>query len=149
MEMKEKIKKVSGSFFISVTLINVAMLILGSVLRPGQQFGYEVFIYPLLYGLIGIIPAIVTNTNKELTIKQTIIREIVQMIMTVVLIVAFMFAGNPMNRETIIAAVGVSISVVLIYILVLLIGWLLDCKTAHVMMEDLKRFQEEYADKTE
>ena len=40
--MKEQLKEIINSFFISVTLINMAMLILGFLFRPEQKFGYEV-----------------------------------------------------------------------------------------------------------
>ena len=141
--MKERIKNIAGSFFISVTLINLAILILGKILRPEQQFGYEVFAYPLIYGVIGIIPALFVRSDKELTVKQAIIKEIVQMIMTVVAIVAFIFVGQPLTRDILITASAVALSIVIIYCLVVLIGWLMDLRTARVMTEDLKRFQEE------
>ena len=64
--MKDKIKDMLISFFISVTLINAAMLVLGSLLKPSQQFGYEVFAYPLIYGVIGMIPAVIIRSGKEL-----------------------------------------------------------------------------------
>lgn len=141
--MKERIKNIAGSFFISVTLINLAILILGKILRPEQRFGYEVFAYPLIYGVIGIIPALFVRSDKELTVKQAIIKEIVQMIMTVVAIVVFIFVGQPLTRDILITASAVALSIVIIYCLVVLIGWLMDLRTARVMTEDLKRFQEE------
>jgi protein-S-isoprenylcysteine O-methyltransferase Ste14 len=141
--MKERIKNIAGSFFISVTLINLAILILGKILRPEQQFGYEVFAYPLIYGVIGIIPALFVRSDKELTVKQAIIKEIAQMMMTVVAIVVFIFVGQPLTRDILITASAVALSIVIIYCLVVLIGWLMDLRTARVMTEDLKRFQEE------
>ena len=59
--MKDKLKNMLGNFFISVALINGAMLVLGLLLRPEQKFGYEVFMYPLIYGVIGTIPALITR----------------------------------------------------------------------------------------
>ena len=141
--MKERIKNIAGSFFISVTLINLAILILGKILRPEQQFGYEVFAYPLIYGVIGIIPALFVKSDKELTLKQAIIKEIAQMMMTVVAIVVFIFVGQPLTRDILITASAVALSIVIIYCLVVLIGWLMDLRTARDMTEDLKRFQEE------
>ena len=141
--MKERIKNIAGSFFISVTLINLAILILGKILRPEQQFGYEVFAYPLIYGVIGIIPALFVRSDKELTVKQAIIKEIAQMMMTVVAIVVFIFVGQPLTRDILITASAVALSIVIIYCLVVLIGGLMDLRTARVMTEDLKRFQEE------
>ena len=47
--MKEHVKEILNSFFISVTLINIAMFILGILFRPEQRFGYEAYLYPLIY----------------------------------------------------------------------------------------------------
>ncbi len=139
--MKDKIKDMLQSFFISVTLINVAMLVLGKILMPQQRFGYEIFVYPLIYGLIGMIPALIVRDGKELTVKQTVIKELIQMILTVVLLVAFIFGGSPLDGERIRMALLVALSVVLVYAGVITIGWLLDKKTADMLNEDLTRFK--------
>lgn len=140
--MKDKIKSMLQSFFICVTLINVAMLVLGMILMPEQQFGYEVFVYPLIYGLIGMIPALIVHDGKELTVKQTVIKEVIQMVLTVVLLVAFIFGGKPLDSERIQMAALVALSVALVYAGVIIIGWLLDKKTADMLNEDLNRFKQ-------
>ena len=140
--MKDKIKNMLQSFFISVTLINLAMLILGKLLMPQQQFGYEVFVYPLVYGLIGVLPALIVREGRELTVKQTIVKEVLQMLLTVILLVAFIFGGGPVNSERIRAAAFVALSIVVIYIGVTVIRWFFDKKTADMLNEDLIRFRE-------
>jgi len=140
--VKDKIKSMLQSFFICVTLINVAMLVLGMILMPEQQFGYEVFVYPLIYGLIGMIPALIVRDGKELTVKQTVIKEVIQMVLTVVLLVGFIFGGKPLDSERIRMAALVAISVALVYAGVIIIGWLLDKKTADMLNEDLSRFKQ-------
>jgi hypothetical protein len=140
--VKDKIKSMLQSFFICVTLINVAMLVLGMILMPEQQFGYEVFVYPLIYGLIGMIPALIVRDGKELTVKQTVIKEVIQMVLTVVLLVAFIFGGKPLDSERIQMAALVALSVALVYAGVITIGWLLDKKTADMLNEDLNRFKQ-------
>ena len=140
--MKEHLKTCLGNYFICVTLINVAILILGCMLEPEVKFGYEVFAYPLLYGLLGTLPGLVMFSRKELTIGQTIVREVIQMFLVVVIIVGFMF-GRYLNVPG--AApkiIGVAISVVIIYILVTFFGWLFDLRTANKMTEELRKFQE-------
>ncbi len=139
--MKERIRDSLESFFISVTLINIAMLVLGMILRPGQRFGYEVFVYPLLYGLIGAVPPLIINVDRELSVRQVIIRKIFQMLLICVLLVAFIFGGSPLNRETCISAACVALSVVLIYMAVNVISWFLDLKAARKMTADLMEFQ--------
>ncbi len=140
--MKERIKDILNSFFITVTLINVAMLVLGKLLEPTQVFGYEAFMYPLIYGLIGTIPSIVIRDKKELSVKQELIRKVINMLLIIVLMLAFMFGGREITSELIAAAVGVAISIVIIFVLVNLIIWWLDLKTAKDMTEDLLKYQE-------
>ncbi|WP_027204003.1 DUF3021 family protein [Butyrivibrio fibrisolvens] len=140
--MKERIKDILNSFFITVTLINVAMLVLGKLLEPDQVFGYEAFMYPLIYGLIGTIPSIVIRDKKELSVKQELIRKVMNMLLIIVLMIAFMFGGREITSELIAAAEGVAISIVIIYVLVNLIIWWLDLKTAKDMTEDLLKYQE-------
>ena len=79
--MNERVKDILSGFFVSVTLINVVMLILGKILGPNQTFGYEVFMYPLIYGFIGAIPGIVIYGKKELSVSQVIIRKIMQLLL--------------------------------------------------------------------
>ena len=140
--MKERFREILSSFFISVTLINLAMLILGFLFRPQQRFGYEVFLYPLLYGIIGIIPSLIIQTKKELSVTQVVIRKVFQCILIAVLLLAFMFAGQPFSADKIPSAIGVAVSVIVIFVLVNGIEWLLDLRTAKNMTEDLIKFQE-------
>lgn len=140
--MKERIRDILNSFFITVTLINLAMLILGKLLEPEQVFGYEAFMYPLIYGLIGTIPSIVIRDKKELSVKQELIRKVMNMLLIIVLMLAFMFGGREITSELIAAAVGVAISIVIIFVLVNLIIWWLDLKTAKDMTKDLLKYQE-------
>ncbi|SDX94110.1 hypothetical protein SAMN02910264_01070 [Ruminococcaceae bacterium YAD3003] len=140
--MKEHLRTNLGSFFICVTLINVAMFVLGRMLEPDLKFGYEAFAYPLIYGVIGSIPGLVMYSKKELTMKQTIIREIIQMFLVIAVIIGFMFGRFKFIPDVWPQIIGVSISVMIIYVLVHVFGWLIDLKTANIMMEDLKKFQE-------
>ena len=140
--MKERIRDILNSFFISVTLINVAMLILGKILAPDQTFGYEAFLYPLIYGLIGAIPSLLIRSKKELSVMQVLVRKIMQVLLLIVLLLAFMFGGQKNTPELIAAAVGVSLSVIIIFVLVNLILWWLDLRTARNLTKDLLQFQQ-------
>jgi hypothetical protein len=115
---------------------------LGKLLEPEQVFGYEAFMYPLIYGLIGTIPSIVIRDKKELSVKQELIRKVMNMLLIIVLMLAFMFGGREITSELIAAAVGVAISIVIIFVLVNLIIWWFDLKTAKDMTEDLLKYQE-------
>lgn len=139
--MKDMIKDFFEGFFISVTLINLAMFILGLLFRSDQRFGYEVFIYPLIYGLIGMIPILVVRTQKELSVKQIIIRKIMQLFLLMVLLLGCIFGQSLKDPNRIPAIIGVAFSIVLIYVLVNVIEWMMDERTAKDMTEDLLQMQ--------
>ena len=140
--MKEHLQTQLAGFFISVTLITAAMFILGLFFQPDLRFGYEAFAYPLIYGVIGSVPGLLMYSKKELTLKQTLIREFIQMSLIIVLIITFMFGRFKNIPELVPQIIGVSVSIVIIYVLVHFFGWLMDLKTAKIMTEDLKRFQQ-------
>ena len=147
--MRDRFKEIVQTFFIIVTLVDAAMLILGRMFRPEQQFGYEIFIYPLIYGAIGCVPSLLMRERRELTVRQTVIREVVHVLLLVVLILAFLFGGRPVRPEDVPVAAGVAVSVVVIYGLVTVIGWALDLRTAKRMTEDLRRLQQRAAEEDE
>ena len=139
--MKERVVDAFRNFFIIVTLINVAMFVLGGVLKPDQKFGYEAFAYPLIYGAITSIPGLCMRTTKEMSIAQTIIREVIQLLLIVVALLVIMFGGRPLTVDMAFQAASVAVSVIIVFILVNLIRWILDKKTAEKMTADLEAYQ--------
>ena len=139
--MKERIADTMRSFFIIVTLINVAMLILGALLRPEQRFGYEAFAYPIIYGAITSIPGLLLGSSREMSVPQVIIREIIQLMLITIARLVIMFGTDIMSPESFLPALSVTASVIVVFVLVNLIRWLLDKKAAQDMMNDLEAFQ--------
>lgn len=136
--MKDRIKDVLRSFFISTTLINIAIFILGSVFYPDQELGNEALLFPVIYGALAAIPSFLMYTKRELTVKQTIIREIIQAVLIAVIIDMFIFVGRPADASTLLMALGVALSVLVIYAAVLVISYFLDLKTAENLTEQLR-----------
>lgn len=139
--LKEHLKETAVSFFIIVTLINAVMLIIGTVFRPEQRFGYEVFVYPLIYGAVSCIPTLLIYSKKEMGVVQMIIRKFVQLVLIVVVVLFAIFAGSPVDVEMIRDAGIVAGSIVVVFVLVNLIQWWLDLKTAERMTSDLEAWK--------
>ncbi len=137
--MKERLRETAKNFFISTVLIIAAMYVTGSLFAPDQTFGYEVMIYPLIYGFLACIPSFVMYTNKELSVRQVLIRNIIQLIIILAIVEAMVFRGH--ISEFTPQAVAVAVSVVVIYFGVLLIRYKMDQKTAQEMTDQLKAFQ--------
>ena len=140
--MKEHLKECFRSFFIIVALINIAMFVLGTIFEPEMRFGYEAYLYPILYGILGSIPNLILKERKEPTVLQYLIHEGIMTAMCIAILLTFMFAGRPVTPEITLMACGVAASIVVIVIAVNLITWMLDTKTARDLTNELKAFQE-------
>ena len=143
--MKDRIREAAGSYFIAVTLINIAIFVTGMMFRPDEKMGYDAFLSPLLFGFLTVIPTVMIHSKKELSIRQLLFRKAVQLILDIVIVIAVIFGGNPLNRETVTTAVGVSISIIIVFAAVHFIEWMLDRKTAQQLTEELAAFQKRNA----
>ena len=141
MQLKEFIKSKLASYFSIVTLVNVATLVLGSIFRPEQRFGYEAFLAPLLYGALGLIPVFIMYSPKELTIKQIVIRKIVQLIALEFILVLAGFGRENLKAENLALIASFALSVLIIYVLVHVISWVLNLEMARQLTMDLQSYQ--------
>lgn len=146
MSFKEHLKSVLLSYFAIVTLVDFAIFILGSIFRPDEQFGYEAFLSPLLYGAIALVPMLLIYSRRELTLKQQIIREVFKLIAIEAALLIFGFGLENLSSDNfwiIISFVG---AVIVIFFMVHFIEWLLDVRVAKQLNSNLKDFQRKYSD---
>ncbi len=139
--LKEHFKECLRNYFIIVTGINLAVFILGSIFRPDQKLGYDAFLYPIIYGAITSIPNLLMVEKKEPTVRQTIFREFVGVVLISAIMLTTMFAGMKITRELIVIGCGIVVSVVCITVLVNVLSWILDSKKAESLTNDLVAFQ--------
>ncbi|MBO5241165.1 MAG: DUF3021 family protein [Lachnospiraceae bacterium] len=143
MHGKEFLMDTLRTFFAISTLSTIAILVLGLMFVPGQPIGqgYEAFATPLIFGLVGSVPNLVMYSKRELSVKELLIRKVVQLILVEVLVLytAFGDAKDMWDDYTLIAAVAVSIF--LIYLIVTAISWCQNYLEAKRLTEDLMKFQ--------
>lgn len=144
MSFKEYLKSTLSSFFIIVTFVNLAMFVLGSVFRPTDKFGYEAFLSPIVYGLISLVPVLLMYSKRELTLKQQILREFFKLIAIEAALVLFAFGMDNLLAENTLLVVCFMISVAVIFVLVNVVEWLLDLRTAKQLNLNLKDFQSKH-----
>lgn len=142
MHGKEFVIDFIKTYFTVVTLINVVMLVMGLQFAPDNRFGYEAFAAPLLYGAAGTLPNLVMYSKRELTVKELVVRNVIQFVLVevIVLFVAFYGADTFWQQPNIIF--GVAISIFLIYIIVSVMDWAQNYVSAKKMTEELMKFQE-------
>ncbi len=141
MSFKEHLKSVMSLYFVIVTLINAATFILGEIFRPDERFGYDAFLSPLIYAAIALVPMLCMYSKKELTLKQHIVRELLQLISIEVILIFFGLGSKSLEPENIALTASFALSVFIIFVLVYVIAWLLDIKLAKQLNSELKSFQ--------
>ena len=141
MNGKELIRDMINTYFMLVTMILVVMTILGTQFMPDVKFGYEGFAKPLIYAAYGTLPNIVMYARKELTMKQLLIRKIVQLVLVEVIVVMVALPVEVILAGKTEIVFALVISVFIIYILTHVIEWFQNYTTAKQMTEELLDFQ--------
>ena len=145
--MKEHIKDNLMNFFIIVTLVNIVIFICGSIFAPDQEITYSAFLVPILDGLLGIIPGLVMYSKRELTLKQMIVRNVIQLLSIELIILLFTFGASGLKFQNLTLITAEAVSIAVIFVLVIVIRFFFDKKSAKIMPADLKAFQESLAAK--
>ena len=141
MSIKEYGKTMLQDFFVITTFVNIVMFVLGSIYRPGATFSYEILLFPPLYGFLGTIPSWILYSKKELSTRQIVVRKILQVIVLELILVLAIFGGENLSKENIPVITALAISVFLVYVLVNIVSWLLDVRTAKAVMKELSEYQ--------
>lgn len=146
MSFKEYLKSVLLSYFVIVTLVDFAIFALGTIFRPEEQFGYEAFLSPLIYGAIALVPMLLMYSRKELTVKQQIVREIFKLIAIEAALLVFGFGIDNFSIDNIVIIISFAVAVMVIFFMVHFIEWVLDVRVAKQLNSNLKEFQKKFSD---
>ncbi len=145
--MKENIKDNLMNFFIIVTLVNIVIFVCGTILAPDQEITYSAFLVPIIDGALGIIPGIVMYSKRELTVKQMIVREIIQLLSIELIILLFTFGISGFKPENLTLIIAEMVSIAVVFVLVIVIRYFFDKRSAKIMTSNLKAFQKSFSAK--
>lgn len=141
MSFKSFLKSICSTYFIIVTLVNLATFVMGSIYRPEERFGYGAFLVPLLYAFLGVLPICVMYSKKELTPAQVLIRKMLQLILLEGLLIGFVFGYGDFSNDNIVQMVSFAVTVFVVFLLVHVISFVLDVQQARQMTLDLLEYQ--------
>ena len=144
MRGKELIQDMINTYFMLTTMILVVMTVLGTYYMPEVRFGYEQFKTPLKYAAWGTLPNIVMYAKKELTMKQMLIRKIIQLILIEVIILAVALPTDIIENKNNTLIISLMSCVFVIYVLTHVVEWYQNSVTAQKMTEELVSFQQKY-----
>ena len=129
-----------------VTLITVLMIVLGTLLDRDRVFGYEAFLSPLLYALIGTAAAMVTYSDRELSVRSLIIRKVICLLLTegAVILIALNAPSIPTDRKWVIP--GLALGILAVFLLANGLTYLADKREAERLTAELASYQAERAE---
>ena len=139
MSFKAFLKRCLMEYFIMTTCITAAIAILGLSLDPTATLGYEAYFSPLIFGLISLVPSLVTYSRKELSFRQALLRKVLHVIILEAMLIAFGFITGILHG--IADASFFSLAVFIVYLMVNLISWQIDKKDADDINKTLKSLQ--------
>ena len=141
MNLKQFLLRKLMLFFTLSTLITVAIYILGASLDPAARFGYTGFLSPLIYAGACVIPSLVTWSKRELKPRELLLRELLQFLLTEVVVLSLAFRSDVIDTSRSAVVLGIAGSVLVIYLLVFLISWAANSAEARETDRELQEFQ--------
>ena len=139
--MKEKIGEAFRLYFILFTLISILLMILGMMVDSDRKFGYEVFVSPLVYAAIGVIPVFLFNDDKEVSMKGIIIRRIIQLLLVEAAVLVIAFSSKNVDTDKMAVVVGIAVGVAVVFILSLLVEYMFELSMSRKLNEALEMYQ--------
>jgi len=126
-------------FFIIATCVSIANALIGPMLMPGKTLTFYAFYSPPIAALLGTLPSLVLYSKRELTLKQTIIRKVLHLLLLEALltVVAWLCRNVGTPGEILLFMLMVFV----IYVSVTLISLWLQSKDARQINEGLKALQ--------
>ena len=104
-----------------------------------MRFGYEAFLTPPLFGFLSALTGLVTKSRKELSVKQTLFREFLQLLLIEAMVFgANYFWGAGFEWEL---SVTLAICIAVIFVLVYVVLWLNNRNSAKAFNKKLVEFQ--------
>ena len=143
MKIKTKLREAFRMYFILVTLITVLLMILGLTLDKDRVFGYEVFMSPLLYAGIGIIPVFFFGEEKEISMKRLLMQRLVSLgiIELITLILAFAASTIPTEKKSVV--IGIAVGIAIVFALAIAVEYMFELSVAKSINESLAEYQKE------
>lgn len=139
MRNKGKVMEFLMAFFVCSTCISFLEGILGMAFFPEDQFGYEAFFSPPLFGFLSVSLGIVTKSKRELTVKEVLFRQAVHLLLIELMIFGINYAAG--MRFGILFSMMLALSIAAVFVAVYVVMWLNDKKSAAIFNEKLREYQ--------
>ncbi len=132
-------KRLGLQFLLIQAGISFSVGFAGSILDYDKQISYLAFLVPFVMAAICMIPIALLYTDRQLTVKQAIIRKVLLLLIIECIILTVQKICNPNTSFS--RLILISITVVIIYLFIHWIMWISSQKEADNLNERIVEFR--------
>ena len=139
--IRERLGEAFRLYFILVTLITILLMVVGMLFDGDRTFSYEAFFSPLFYAFIGVIPVFFFRSDKELSMKRLIIRNVLYVLIVEAAILLIVFKAPNIPSDRIEVVISIAVGVLVVFILSLIVEYIFELTQANEMNTYLEEYQ--------
>ena len=139
--IRERLGEAFRLYFILVTLITILLMVVGMLFDGDRTFSYEAFFSPLFYAFIGVIPVFFFRSDKELSMKRLIIRNVLYVLIVEAAILLIVFKAPNIPSDRIEVVISIAVGVLVVFILSLIVEYIFELTQANEMNAYLEEYQ--------
>lgn len=139
--IKERLGEAFRLYFILVTLITILLMVVGMLFDSDRTLSYDAYFSPLFYAFIGVIPVFFFQSDKELSMKRLIIRNVLYVLIveTAILLIVFKAPNIPSDRIEVV--ISIAVGVLVVFILSLIVEYIFELTQTNEMNAYLEEYQ--------
>lgn len=123
MTFKEFIINRIQVFFFLVTMILLAQVVLGNIIEPDRVLYYKDFVGTFVMAGLCMLPTVVTYSKKELSLKQMIVRHIIQLVLIEGIMLTLAIIGIAPSPQKSLSVALIVTATAIIYALAIFLMW--------------------------
>lgn len=139
--IKERLGEAFRLYFILVTLITILLMVVGMLFDSDRTLSYDAYFSPLFYAFIGVIPVFFFQSDKELSMKRLIIRNVLYVLIVEAAILFIVFKAPNIPSDRIEVVISIAVGVLVVFILSLIVEYIFELTQANEMNAYLEEYQ--------
>jgi uncharacterized membrane protein YhaH (DUF805 family) len=139
--IKERLGEAFRLYFILVTLITILLMIVGMLFDSDRTLSYDAYFSPLFYAFIGVIPVFFFQSDKELSMKRLIIRNVLYVLIVEAAIFLIVFKAPNIPSDRIEVVISIAVGVLVVFIISLIVEYIFELTQANEMNTYLEEYQ--------
>jgi len=139
--IKERLGEAFRLYFILVTLITILLMVVGMLFDSDRTLSYDAYFSPLFYAFIGVIPVFFFQSDKELSMKRLIIRNVLYVLIVEAAILLIVFKAPNIPSDRIEVVISIAVGVLVVFILSIIVEYIFELTQANEMNAYLEEYQ--------